>query len=68
MLEKDKTINMELNNLIREVIQSGGSIYLVNKSNPEYSIRLTEEVKIVYFVPMYSSKSEKNYRIEEANT
>lgn len=59
---------MELNNLIREVIQSGGSIYLVNKSNPEYSIRLTEEVKIVYFVPMYSSKSEKNYRIEEANT
>lgn len=68
MLEKDKTINMELNNLIREVIQNGGSIYLVNKSNPEYSIRLTEEVKIVYFVPMYSNKSEKNYRIEEANT
>ena len=68
MLEKDKTFSRELNNLIREVIQNGGSIYIVNKSNPEYSIRLTEEVKIVYFVPMVSSKSEKNYRIEEANT
>lgn len=67
MFEKDKALNRELNDLIREVVQNGGSIYLVNKNHPEYSIRLTEEVKIVYFVPMYSSKSGKSYRIEEAN-
>ena len=52
MYDNGKQLNRELNNLIREVVQNGGYIYLVNKDNPEYSIRLTGEVKIEYFIPV----------------
>lgn len=36
-----------LNSLIRQVVSSGGSIYLVDKSNPKFSIKLTTEIDVV---------------------
>lgn len=40
-----------LNSLIRQVISSGGSIYLVDKSNPNFSVKLTAEIDIACYEP-----------------
>lgn len=57
-----------LNSLIRQVISSGGSIYLVDKSNPKFSIKLTTEIDVVCYEPTnFSSKYTEYQMIMEEN-
>lgn len=62
MYDRVKDLNKDLNKLIREVIDSGGGIHLVSKEHPEFSIKLTDEVKIVYFVPVMPKQWEVTER------
>lgn len=52
-----------LNSLIRQVISSGGSIYLVDKSNPEFSIKLTTEIDVVCYEPINFSSKYTEYQM-----
>ena len=38
-----------INRLIKEVQNSGGSVYLVDKNNPDFSMKLDREIEICYF-------------------
>lgn len=58
MYDRVKDLNKDLNRLIREIIDSGGGIHLVSKEHPEFSIKLTDEVKIMYFVPVVQKQWE----------
>lgn len=52
MLDNEKRLNIELNNLIRAVHEKGGQIYLADKRNRDFSVKLTDEVEIMYFIPL----------------
>lgn len=46
----------DLNIIIREIINHGGHVYLVDKSNKDCMVRLDREFNISYFVPVNMDK------------
>lgn len=50
-----------LNGLIRQVISSGGSVYLVEKSHPDFSIKLTADIDIACYEPINFGKRHIEY-------
>ena len=45
-----REIETNLNNLIKQIKFQGGSIYLVDKTNPNISIKLDREFGICFYV------------------
>ncbi len=50
MLETEE-INTVLNKLINLCAKQGGHVYIVDKAQNRFALRLTEEVKIQGFIP-----------------
>ena len=46
-----------LNCLIRQINASGGSVYLVDKNNPNFTVKLKNEVDVTYYKPINFGES-----------
>ena len=51
-------IAKELNDLIKSCTERGGFVWIVDKKQNNFAIRLTEEVKISSFVPTAKEASD----------
>lgn len=47
--DKAKIIENSLNELIAEAVKNGGHVYIVDKRQNTFALKLTEDIKIQYY-------------------